>query len=88
MTLFNSAGQTFYESVRQLAAEHIPFNADDAAAISDMPDDTHQANGKNNGIGQAFRRAAAEGIIKPTGRIVRSKRKHRKGGMQQEWIGT
>jgi hypothetical protein len=48
------------------------------------PDRAHAANGRNNRIGQAFRQARANGVIKPVG-VAQSRQPHRKGGLVRVW---
>jgi hypothetical protein len=72
--------------LRQLAAGGRPFTADDLHAAITHPDQGHQANGRNNVVGQLFREAKAEGWIEPIG-VVQSRQPHRKGGMIRVWQG-
>jgi hypothetical protein len=51
-------------------------------------DPEHSANGRQSAIGSRFRRWAADGLIEPTGRVVRSQAPHRKGGAIRVWTGT
>ena len=67
---------------RQLTADDITI--DGLLAV----DNSHAANGRQSAIGSAFRSWAQQGLIVRTGRVVRSKAPHRKGGMIQVWAVT
>jgi hypothetical protein len=79
---------TLAEAIAQLAATHAEFTSDDVIALCGSPDSSHTANAGNNAVGSAFRRAHAEHVIEPTGRYVKSRQPHRKGGAIQIWIGV
>jgi hypothetical protein len=51
-------------------------------------DPSHAPNGKQSGIGSFFRQMNADGVLRPTGRVVKSKAPKRKGGMIQVWEVT
>lgn len=79
----------YYEAIRDVFAPALtPFTADHVAEYVGVPDPEHAANAANNAVGSAFARASREGIIRPTGKVHRSKQPHRRGGMIREWIGT
>lgn len=77
-----------WTAMRALAAEGTDFSADDLRDRVGEPDRDHTANGANNAIGSLFRQAAAEGLIVGTGRVVKSRSPHRKGGKIELWRGT
>jgi hypothetical protein len=79
---------TVTEAIRWLAGTGEEFTADDVVAMSGSPDETHQPNSRNSSIGSAFRHARSEGIIRQTGRYVKSTQPHRKGGVIAVWVGT
>lgn len=70
-----------------LAASGDEFTADDVLDRAGHPDSRHAANSANSAIGSLFRRAAAQRRIMQTGRTVRSRQPHRKGGAIQVWVG-
>ena len=66
-----------------------PFTADDVTNSGLVTlDPQHSPNAAQNGIGSMFRRASSQGLIEWTGRVVRSRAKHRKGGAIRVWQGT
>ena len=48
----------------------------------------HEANATQNSIGSLFQSAARSGWISFTGRVVRSRAPHRKGGADRVWQRT
>lgn len=65
------------------------FTADDVTAngrVTAAGD--HDPNAKQNSIGSVFNKHARDGHIMFTGRVVRSKARHRKGGMIRVWEAT
>lgn len=65
------------------------FTADDVTANgSAAVDPDHAPNAAQNSIGALFNRAARDGRIAWTGRVVRSRAPHRKGGAIRVWRAT
>ena len=70
--------------MNHLAATGRPFTADDFRTLMvDAPDPHHP-----NTIGAYFRRAHADGLIRPTGRVAPATTASRHGALIREWIGT
>lgn len=78
---------TLDDAIEYLASTGEPFTSDDVLVLARHPDSYHRANGSNNGIGTAFRRASTRGRIKAVG-VEKSKQPHRKGGMVRIWVGV
>jgi hypothetical protein len=64
----------------------------EAFTADDVTDDgaltvrgNHYPNASQNAIGTLFRQASIDRRIVPTGRVVKSRAPHRKGGMIREW---
>lgn len=73
----------------QLILAGFPFTADDVTANGAVALDAgHGPNGRQNGIGSLFNRAARRGLIAFTGEVVRSEAPHRKGGAIRRWQAT
>lgn len=67
-----------------LASSGQPFTADDFRRLmADAPDPHHP-----NTIGSFFRRARADGIIEPTGRVKQATTASRHGALIREWRGV
>lgn len=65
------------------------FTADDVTMEGVIAiDQGHAPNARQNAIGSTFQALARRGLIQRTGRVVRSKAPHRKGGMIQVWQAT
>ena len=77
------------ERLDSLIASGRPFTADDVTDNGRLTvSGDHAPNQKQNTIGTLFRTAAAADRIGPTGRVVKSRAPHRKGGMIREWEGS
>jgi hypothetical protein len=73
----------------ELILDGDPFTADDVTYNGRFAlDQSHSANGAQSGIGAMFQRASRERLIEFTGDVVKSKAKHRKGGVIRVWRGT
>ena len=71
-----------------LARSGLPYQADDLIDRVGTPDDSHTPNGRASQVGSLFQKMKAEGWIRQTGGHQKSRQKHRKGGLNLEWIGT
>jgi hypothetical protein len=70
----------------ELAVLRDEITADDITSNGTRAvDGTHKANGRQSSIGSHFQKWHKQGLIEPTGRVVKSKAPHRKGGMIQIW---
>lgn len=77
------------ERMEACIASGEPFTADDVTDCGNITlAGEHAPNGTQNGIGSLFREYAARKLIEPTGRVVKSAAKHRKGGMIREWVAV
>jgi hypothetical protein len=74
--------------MRELAATKKPFTSDDLIARVGVPDEDHQANGRNNVVGMMFRWGVSEGLITSDNWVVPSRQPHRKGGGIRVWVGV
>ena len=77
-----------WRALHDLIAVGEPFTADEMADRVGYPDDAHTPNAGNSAIGALFRQARAQGLIKLNGKVRKSRQPHRKGGLNQEWIGV
>lgn len=72
------------QAIGQLAKSGRPFTADDFRRLMvDAPDPHHP-----NTIGSFFRRAHADGLITPTGKVRQATTASRHGALIREWIGV
>ncbi|MHB8573572.1 MAG: hypothetical protein ACYDAY_11575 [Candidatus Dormibacteria bacterium] len=70
-----------WRQLNQLAREGEPFTSDDLVAAAGLP--IHQ-----NAMGELFRRASkVHDLIRPTGRMLPSRRPEARGRALREWIG-
>lgn len=71
----------------RLALSGNPFTSEDITQAVGLP---HGGQGmhKNNAVGSLFSSASREGLIRPTGRILRTRNKASHSHMIIEWIGT
>lgn len=70
--------------IGELARRGRPFTADDFRRLmADAPDPHHP-----NTIGSFFRRAHADGLIRPTGRFVCATTPSRHRAAIREWVGV
>lgn len=66
-----------------------PFTADDVTDAGRLAVDAdHAPNGAQSAIGAQFNRWHRQGLIEPTGQVVRSAAPHRKGGAIRVWVAT
>lgn len=72
------------QAIGQLAKSGQPFTADDFRRLMDDAPAPHHPNA----IGSFFRRAHADGLIRPTGRYVCATTPSRHGAAIREWIGV
>lgn len=77
-----------WPAMRDLADAKRGFYSDDLVDLVGLPDPEHPANADNGAVGALFRTAGKQGLIRKTGRVRTSRQPRRRGGLNQEWIGT
>lgn len=80
---------TLEQRLAALILSGCEFTADDLTNDGRITLDAgHAPNAKQNGIGAFINAMARRGLISFTGRVVKSRAKHRKGGAIRVWFGT
>jgi hypothetical protein len=73
--------------MQTLAASGQDFTSDDLIDLVGPVDPGHEANARSNSIGSLFTTAKNMWLIEWTGKVVKSRQKHRKGGAVRVWRG-
>jgi hypothetical protein len=77
----------FLNAVYRRALTKRPFTSEDIIFDVGLPNDDVGVN-RNNAVGALMNLAATCGLIKKTGRMVKSQRERSNGSLITEWVGA